>query len=425
MKRSIFYLFSFIFVFGLITLYCVKSFGQEFQVLKEKQIGTSKLKDKRLDTADESTFIKDKEEKARKRGGAARWKKTKDSEEIKPYVEVQEEYNDNIFRTKSDTEEDMITRISPGVKFGTRSPGTSGNFKLYLDIGNEFVLYAKNSKFDDSLPYLDFSLSDDIITLSYLSSIVQMTSSEIRETTERDIIKKWQSLGGVDIKKQFGRSTVTGGYKHRHIYYFPSSRRVDNFDSDFIYVENWLNFSNQNYILVAYDRAMDRYIKRDGYDRDFSRVWGGARVDISPKVRVDSRCGYAFEDKEGFIHRTRLRYKPTKSITFDAKASRDIGTSITAEDTIDTIIIDRYALSYSYSPPPMPKLTLSGGVSYGISDYDSGGEDDTYIIDAGIEHKLKEWLMLSGKYKRIKKDSDRGDYGFVNNIFSLSLKMEF
>ena len=73
----------------------------------------------------------------------------------------------------------------------------------------------------------------------------------------------------------------------------------------------------------------------------------------------------------------------------------------------------------------MPKLTLSGGVSYGTTDYDSGGEDDTYIIDAGIEHKLKEWLMLSGKYKHIKKDSDRGDYGFVNNIFSLSLKMEF
>jgi len=66
---------------------------------------------------------------------------------ITPSITVNEKYNDNLFLTRTDREDDFITRISPAITLEYR-PSTY--FDMSLDYGFNFRFYADHNELDDT-----------------------------------------------------------------------------------------------------------------------------------------------------------------------------------------------------------------------------------------------------------------------------------
>jgi len=78
---------------------------------------------------------------------------------IKPYITIEEEYNDNINLTARNKKEDFITTISPGLKFSTlpkspvtgefrKTPTAEEKFGLDLDFRAGLAFYAKQEDYN-------------------------------------------------------------------------------------------------------------------------------------------------------------------------------------------------------------------------------------------------------------------------------------
>ena len=67
--------------------------------------------------------------------------------DLHPYVRIEEEFDDNIFRTHSGKKWDFITRIRPGIKYDFK-PAVLNKSKLLsslqIDFGGEFEYYARH-----------------------------------------------------------------------------------------------------------------------------------------------------------------------------------------------------------------------------------------------------------------------------------------
>ncbi len=386
--------------------------------------------------------------------------------EFTPRFSLSEEYNDNVFLSDNNREDDWITTVEPGIAllYHQRS------LELSLDYSLRYRKYKNNSEEDqDSLRDIQRGAVDAVLfggrpfTLTARGTITRETLNE----RDRDL----EFNDTVDRSTVY-RASVTPEYRWRMtptlttvIGY--SLNMVDYADSEGDdYLEHVGQFSIEKNISQALDIwARYQYTEHDNdedledFDRHEASVGGryqlGARTSLAAMVgrsKVEYDSGL---DSENTIWSTDLSYLLTDSVTLALLYSQDY--EITATDglsrsrearfsttftrpltSVSTAVFwreldffrdDRVDESYGATLGLTRQLSqaFSVGTDAGYERADNRGPDEKfhrYTFGANLGFDYRRFLTTLGYRYRLN-DSDISGNDYRNNIVTLSATVRF
>ncbi|MBU1113315.1 MAG: outer membrane beta-barrel protein [Candidatus Omnitrophica bacterium] len=348
------------------------------------------------------------------------------------YAETKVSFNDNIYLTESDTAEDIITEITPGIKYENFSK--QKRLRILLDGGIRFKNYVQENQHDTGNPYGNFVFSYGLGRMSFdLENDYKKDQSEVSQITtgsQGDLIDYRQNRTKAKVNLDLNRLAWDFWYSHFFRTYDRGRHQLTgNYDEDFIGIAGAWKVFPKTLIFLEYDHRWLDYFKGGKLDRNYDMYWIGVKGDIFTKLKGVAKAGYEqghYEDestKSGSTVSLNLNYQASPRITYDLTIERSIG-----DAEIDNQVSDgtqKYTLLCNYLPPFNKKLRLSAGAAYGFNEYESSREDNAYSLKFLSEYELRSWLKLTGEYEFNKLVSTENAAEYNNNILSLKLISEF
>ncbi|MCK4851609.1 MAG: outer membrane beta-barrel protein [Candidatus Omnitrophica bacterium] len=395
---------------------------------------------------------------------------------VRFHVDMEEGYDDNIYRTNDDMESDYITSVKPGISYDFTPAPIEGKTRtissLTLDLGGEIVRYAEHGNLNrDTLTkniFSHFNMESvffDRVNTYFSLERKQRVAAELYPeartsptSSSRDrLVDYWTNNYGANYNMGAGRYTLVLGYGHSDVIYESEEDKVNNNIHDTFSLSAYMDFMPDTQLFLTGSHTVASRPKSRNNDVEYDNFSAGITGKIAPKTNVTVSAGYTMvdaetgDDTDSIDASLSLEYQLFPRLTFNASASRSIQdmaeqAETATEDTDDrpdsewaTDITSQYArvdrlfLGVSYFPSLDERLSLRAGVSYNRSEYDSGREDKTYRFDLGAGYQLNEWLSLTGKYtfrKQISDIDDSGDPsddqgGYENNVYTLGLSAKF
>lgn len=352
-------------------------------------------------------------------------------DKLTPIVEVSTSINDNIFRTTEDIEGDLITTVSPAIRYG--DPVSRKKTNIFAEAGMALKSYSEHDEHNVANPYFDLLLSHGLgrfaLFLDYRFLKDQETLTDLSTTAAEGMVDYFQHYPKLELDVDFNRFLWELAYSHQEKAY-----RKDEFKATHNYKEDVFSFAGslkifpKTYLFLEYDRRWKDYSKGGKVDRDHDEYWLGLKGDLTSKIKGVVKFGYEEghfpeETKSSSAVNINLNYKASRRLTYNLEIEQGIGTSTVSTDELDSS--QRLALSCSYLPPFNKKVRLAAEVSFDFNEYDSGREDKAYGLILASEYRLKTWLKIIGEYEFKKEDSDITLAQYKNNIATLRLIMEF
>ncbi len=349
-----------------------------------------------------------------------------------PYAETKVSFNDNIYLTPSETVEDIITEITPGIKYEVSSE--ENRLKLLLDGGVRFKNYVQENQHDTENPYGIFAFSYGLGRLSFdLKHDYKKDQDEVSQITTG-------SIGDlVDYRRNESMAKLNLDLSHSSwdFWYYRLSDSYDrgeqeltnNYNEDTVSLAGAWKVFPKSSVFLEYDHSWRYYTKGGRLNREFDKYWFGIRGDISTKLKGTAKAGYEkgdYEDKStksGSTVNLNLAYQASPRVEYDLIIERAIGDSDISGEILD--LKQTYTFICKYLPAFNKKLRLSAGIEYELDEYESSRQDDTYSLKFISEYELREWLKLSGEYEFDEVVSNVSSAEYKNNILSLGLRYEF
>jgi polysaccharide biosynthesis protein VpsM len=375
-----------------------------------------------------------------------------------PFLLFKEVYTDNLFTTDSNTKDDFITTIAPGIWLAfpanrekllqldtnTTSPGglnlsrvkpeTTRRYQTYFLYSPQFVFYSNHSNHDhvnhsaEALFQYNFNsgLSFDLIDIFHDRE--EIAGNGITDTLYRhqdnllDFIAYYVTPSG-KLKIQFTYSNYDIGYKDDFVGY---RDRNDNSFGASIFYKFWPKtslFTEYNYADIDYDSG----ISNDSIE---NRYYGGITWDMTAKTRGTVKLGYANKDfdlattsdQEDFSVeiQTQHNINPKRALQingFRKYHESDLSNASSYLATgIDIGLMQRFNAKWSG--------TLS--FLYQRDEYNGfDRDDDFFAISPAIRFEAKEWLIFDLGYSYLNNNStvSSNDYEVNEAFFKASLSM--
>lgn len=251
-----------------------------------------------------------------------------------PQVELSGVYNSNIYATKDDTKSDLITRITPEVRFRSRFPVHALNILARLDQS----IYAKNSA-DNHLDGVlltdgryDFTKEWEANGRAELNQYYEDRGSP-DDAGGRKPTRSRAAIGSLSTKSQMGRITLGAGLDMAERDYADvrtsTGSVINNDDRDrletSLTARAGYEFHTGYSMLVSGTQNWRRYDDRlddAGYQRssDGNRLEAGLGVDITDLIRGEFLVGYMqqdykdrrLNDSQGYSLNASFNWTPTR-----------------------------------------------------------------------------------------------------------------
>lgn len=375
-----------------------------------------------------------------------------------PFLLLEEIYNDNLFATDSNIQDDFITTIAPGIWLAfpanrekllsinttTSSPGglrlsrvkpeATRRYQSYFLYSPEFVIYSDHSSHDHVnhkaealFQYnLNSGLSFDLIDL--FNDKEQIAGNGVFDTLYRhqdnllDFITSYETRSG-KLKLQFTYSNYDLDYKDSVVAY---RDRNDNSFGASVFYRFWPKtslFAEYNYSDIDFDEG----ITNDSIE---NRYYGGVTWDITAKTRGTLKLGYtdkdfdlaAADDQDAFSVELQTQHNLSPKRALQVNGYRKFNESDLANASsylssgIDIGLMQRFTEKWSG--------TLN--FSYERNEYNGlDRDDDLFGLGPAIRFEAKDWLIFDLGYSYYKNDSNIAIYDYeVNQIyFRASLSM--
>ena len=350
---------------------------------------------------------------------------------FKPYIEIKESANDNIFRTYQDTKSDFITEVSPGLKYGDMHSERKTN--IFVDTGVRVRKYAKYNEYGVENPYFDLLFSHNLghlgLTLDYKFLKDQETFTDLSTTAQEGFVDYLKHYPKLSLDIDWNRFLWELDYSHLYKVYEEGSFKVSHsYKEDTVGFSGNLKVFPKTYFFLEYDRRWRDYTKGGDVDRAHDEYWVGVKGDIFSKMKGLAKFGYEKghfpqKDKSSTAINVNLNYQASRRLVYNLEIERKIGSSSVSTDSLDRT--QSLALTCRYFPPFNKKLQLAAKISLGFDEYESGREDKDYGFSLTSEYSLNSWLKLTGEYKFVEENSDITLAQYKNNITSLKLSFEF
>jgi hypothetical protein len=220
--------------------------------------------------------------------------------EITPGVSVREEYNDNIFLTRTDREDDFITKISPSLSLRYAIQPID----LSLDYSLDFKFYGEHSDLNETSIGETQSLQfqNQVRPLKYLFIDFSDTYKRVPVDVRRPVAFDNVSVNMTDsnifsvspyvILPLTSTTSITTGYAYSNIWY-KNEDSVD-FDSHSVYLALNKEFSPRISGALKSDYYAYRPKEIDGYDRYSGSV--ALKYQVSSNFSSWGEVGYSYLD---------------------------------------------------------------------------------------------------------------------------------
>lgn len=222
---------------------------------------------------------------------------------LHPHITISEQYNDNVYLTKTDKKEDFITTVSPGIRFANMD-NKSG---IELDYTLNAVFYAKES--DRNYIGHNALFSSKYMTPSHVNFYLRdlfIRSEDSREqeyftklaenryllTTDRTRAVYMRNVLEPTIEYMFGPESRVGVMYRNNIY---DTKAAGYYDSQENYVSPFFTywFNRQNGISVEYGYTIGEFDDPAQSDLTGHSVKGRYTYRPSPKTSYFAEYSYA------------------------------------------------------------------------------------------------------------------------------------
>ena len=361
-----------------------------------------------------------------------------------PSLTVDTEYNDNIFATDGNEEDDIIFRIKPSVN-------------IESDWDNHSLQFLSSATFNQ---YVD-NTSEDVIDYEFLSSgrldILEDTflfgSAGVNRThedrTSADDVQgdeptQYTVIGGnIDFHHRFNRAWTELNNTVQHLNYDDVSGgpgiTIDNDDRDRLETHSRLRagydfnpevsaFLQGHFGVEKYDETPDSPgVSRDAYQYG---VAAGFRFDITDLIVGDAFAGYqwreqdddAFGDENTYEVGAGLTWFATELTTANLNASRHWEETTVAGSSSALTTIVGVGVNHSL----LDTVTLSGHVDYTNEDFEGTNRtDETYSFGPEVIYLVNRFVHLSLGYNYEQRDSDAATEDYTIHSVVLSTRFQY
>jgi hypothetical protein len=367
-------------------------------------------------------------------------------------AETELTYDDNIFSSSSDEEEDFITQLIG--KLTARSLRESDDVILRLNA--EANRYADHSEQNNEQFRVigswkhDFS---DQFNMKFSGDVRRAVTArgntyEDPEATPVSDTESYIGSFGLDANYQINRYVLDGGVGYRFRDYKDTYRRNGSLisNSDRNYGETYI-YVQPGYLVAPNTTA---YVKAEVSDREFHDseisnvrdndgylVAAGVRYNVPSRLTADFWAGYQnydyasedFNNTSAFAYNADVRWMVSDAWEARFRVWRDFNP--TTSGTTSVIVSDSASASISYEI--VRNLSISGELSVKDRTYRrsssaaSGGvrKDDYYVGALGAEYSLTENWLVGAQYEHRMRDSNAQNVNISRNLSSVFVKVTF
>lgn len=393
---------------------------------------------------------------------------------IKPSVSVKETYNDNMFLTEDEKEDDFITTISPKIEF-EYSPNTK--LDLSLNYGFNFRIYAHHNELNDtdlrevqSVRFNTDARPFNRVYLKVTDTYDRVAIDQRRATAEDNAYvnrtdRNVFAISPYVILPVTPSSSFTAGYEYINTWYRDSDATdseshslFGSLDKKFTpKVTGFLKYRFTNYRADTADTAagVDDYDKHDGTVGVSYRL--NARTELSGEAGQSYLNSGELDDSEAFIWKVRAAYNEAIESAWSAVATygrsfeNSITNGATERENADLIVtfgraykiivnpyyrVDKFinvdredrvaGISTTISRNLSDKTTMSVNGSFEHQEFLPQSEEvEQYSAGANLSYRIRKNTTMGIGYRFNRRDSDISSGDFDNNIAWIQGTVEF
>ena len=291
---------------------------------------------------------------------------------VSPSISLREEYNDNIFLTPRDEEDDFITNIYPAINISYNS----NLLTLSLDYGLNFWFYADHPDLNETNTQrakLETTLSPykDIFFIRVFDEYQRVTIDERRQVALDNIFVNLTDSNRFLINPYFeyplsGTLKARIGYSYENIWY--KAKEGDDTDNHLATVSLIKELTPKISTSLSYSYSVYNPKRTEDYDRQNAIL--GINYQVSPKLTLNGEIGQTWFDYEktgtldSLIGKIQANYLLTEIISLSA------GYSISFLDSVEFGTYKSKAATAS--------LTRQGNIPITLSVFK---KTDTYLTE--------------------------------------------
>ncbi len=368
-----------------------------------------------------------------------------------PFVIIETVYTDNLFATNTNTVDDFITTITPGIwlafpanraklltinttttssgglQLSRVKPEATRRYQTYFLYSPEYVLYSDHSSLDHFnhraealFQYnLNSGLSFDLIDV--FNDKEEIAGNGVTDTLYRhqdnlfDFITAYDSPSG-KYKFQFN-------YSNYDLEYDDDPEKYRDRNDNSFGVSGFYKFWPKTSLFLEYNYADIKFDTTSINDSIENRYYGGATWDITAKTRGTIKLGYidkdfdspAVEDQDGFSVeiQTQHNLKPKTALQINGfrkyQESDFAGASSYMSTGINVGLLQRFK----------EKWSGTANVFYENNEYNGvDRDDDLFGFGLAVRFEAKKWLIFDLGYYYYNNDSNMTTYNYeANQVF--------
>ncbi len=393
---------------------------------------------------------------------------------FKPAVSVKEEYNDNIFLTENDKEDDFITTVSPSISL-EYSPNKM--LDLSLDYGLNFRIYGNNDQLNDTTLREIQSIRLDVAARPFsriflnLTDIYDRVAVDQRRRTAQDnaFLNKTErnilTISPYAVLPVTSSASVTAGYEYINTRYDDSEASDSDSHSYFGSLDKKFNSKLTGFLKYRFTnyRADESNLQAGVDDYDKHEGTAGAAYKANSRTELSGEIGQSYlksselDDSDSLIWKLMAAYNQATEGALSAVAAYEksfensIINGVSEKERADLIVelgrIYKVSINPYYIVDKFVNIdrkdrvagissTISHNVSRKITASVSGSfehqklspEDNKikqYYAGTSLDYRIRDNMTIGVYYSFSKRESDRNSDDYNNNIAWIQGTAEF
>ncbi len=359
-----------------------------------------------------------------------------------PALDVDFEYDDNIFRSSDDEKGSFITRVAPSLEWEVRQEWARFTFGYAGDYG--FFSNSSDDNYDNHALRADVGFEGAGADLNVYGSFAAShdprgtgPADGLGDEVSRDVFTsptEFDEWGwGTHVVFRGSRTELRAGYSYLDKEYQnfraftrPRDRSTDRFSVGVTYAmtDEASAVANASRSKIDYDFAE---AGMPSLDSDQDRLTAGLEWELTDRTSGSVHLGWEWKDfddsarakVDGFTWEAEISWAPRTDSTFSLSTESRLMETDNVGSAKDTSSVG-VLWSHDWSD----RLTVNTGFDFVREDYeDFDRKDDFYRFSLGFDYNLRRWMTLAGGVRINSRDSNVAAAVYDRNIVFLRAMM--
>ena len=366
---------------------------------------------------------------------------------VHPFLGLAEVYTDNVFRTKKNREDGILTTIAPGIQ--ALYP-FAGRHSMLLDYRATQFLYPRfsenNALAQNGLGHLVLDFPGGLNFHFQGNHVEGFDPRGSDLDSQQDDITKWRSNWFQTRTEYFGPSFGIGlGFSYGRLHFKNNNqdapRDRKNINSNLTF---FLPVNPTSYALLQFNISDQNFDENNQLDSFSYGVSTGFRLAASRQLSGQINVGYSIlnfdrapegrtaqvqelqqeglslggQQQEALSLAGALRWRPTSRFQMSLVPFRTIQQSA----VFNTSTFIQSGVRLRVRKEFQKGLGVRGSFLYSNSDFEEGREDNRFRWRAALDYRTVQWLGFQLSYAFERRNSNQSAFDFYSNTIMISVQ---